>query len=102
MERADWLEERVDAADARFLMVTAITHHRFSSPIWGAREVRKLQAELAEIAKHASDVLKEHQGNGKSKKKKQKTPRPAQKYRGVFGAPAWPSPGPGIFGAPAW
>ena len=89
MERADWLEERVDAADARFLMVTAITHHKFSSPIWGAREVRKLHAELAEIAKHASDVLREHQATSKSKKKKEKKPRPASKYRGVFGAPAW-------------
>ena len=49
MERADWLEERVNSADARFLMVTAITHHRFSSPIWGEDEVRKLHAELAEI-----------------------------------------------------
>ena len=57
MERADWLEERVNSADARFLMVTAITHHRFSSPIWGAREVRKLQAELADIAKHAADCV---------------------------------------------
>ncbi|HEX3966261.1 MAG TPA: hypothetical protein VHZ03_58060 [Trebonia sp.] len=47
MERADWLDGRVDPADARFLMATAITHHRFSSPIWGTREVRKLQAELA-------------------------------------------------------
>ena len=99
MERADWLEEKVNAADARFLMVTAITHHRFSSPIWGAREVRKLHAELAEIAKHASEVLKEHQAGGKPKKKKK--PRPTPKYRGVFGAPAWPTPGPGIFGAPA-
>jgi len=88
MERADWLEEKVNAADARFLMVTAITHHRFSSPIWGAREVRKLHAELAEIAKHASEVLKEHQAAGK-KQKKQKKARPTQKYRGVFGAPAW-------------
>ena len=102
MERADWLDERVDAADARFLMVTAITHHRFSAPIWGAREVRKLQAELAEIAKHASEVLKEHQAAGKSKKKnKKKNQGSASKYRGVFGAPAWPTPGPGIFGAPA-
>jgi hypothetical protein len=90
MERADWLHERVDAADARFLMVTAITHHRFSAPIWGAREVRKLQAELAEIAKHASDVLKEHQAAGKSKKKKKnKKAGPDPKYRGIFGAPAW-------------
>jgi hypothetical protein len=86
MERADWLEERVDSADARFLMVTAITHHRFSSPIWGAREVRKLQAELAEIARHASEVLKEHQATGGKPKKK---PRSRPKYRGVFGAPAW-------------
>ena len=86
MERADWLEERVNPSDARFLMVTAITHHRFNSPIWGAREVRKLQAELAEIARHASEVLKEHQDNGKGRKKKL---RPTPKYRGVFGAPAW-------------
>ena len=87
MERADWLEERVNPADARFLMVTAITHHRFNSPIWGAREVRKLQAELAEIARHASEVLKEHQDNGKGRKKRKLRPTP--KYRGVFGAPAW-------------
>jgi hypothetical protein len=85
MERADWLEERVDSADARFLMVTAITHHRFNSPLWGAREVRKLQAELAEIAKHASEVLKEHQATSKPGKSQ----RPRPKYRGVFGAPAW-------------
>jgi hypothetical protein len=87
MERADWLEERVDSADARFLMVTAITHHRFSSPIWGAREVRKLQAELADIARHASEIMKEHQASGKKKPKRTARPRP--KYRGVFGAPAW-------------
>jgi hypothetical protein len=86
MERADWREARVDSADARFLMVTAITHHRFSAPIWGAREVRKLQAELAEIARHASDILSEHQAKGKIKKKQE---RPRPKYRGVFGAPAW-------------
>jgi hypothetical protein len=86
MERADWLEERVDSADARFLMVTAITHHRFSSPIWGAREVRKLNAELAEITKHAAEILKEHQAKTRKSKKAQ---RPRPKYRGVFGAPAW-------------
>jgi hypothetical protein len=86
MERADWLEDKVNPADARFLMVTAITHHRFNSPIWGAREVRKLQAELAEIAKHATEVLKEHQSSGKKVGKPQRT-RP--QYRGVFGAPAW-------------
>ena len=89
MERADWLEGRVNSADARFLMVTAITHHRFSSPIWGAREVRKLQAELAEIAKHASEILKEHQtGKPKKVKVKVKAPRALPKYRGIFVAPA--------------
>lgn len=84
MERADWLQGRVSSADARFLMVTAITHHRFSAPIWGPREVRKLNAELAEIARHASEILKEHQATSKSKKS-----RPRPKYRSVFGAPAW-------------
>lgn len=85
MERADWLEEHITSADARFLMVTAITHHRFSSPIWGAHEVRKLHAELSEIAKRASEILKETQANGKPKKSQ----RPRPKYRGVFGASAW-------------
>jgi hypothetical protein len=49
MERTDWLDEGLNSLDARFLMLTAITHHRFNSPIWGAREVRKLDAELAEL-----------------------------------------------------
>lgn len=49
MERTDWLDEGLDPADARFLMLTAITHHQFSSPIWGEHEVRKLHAELAEL-----------------------------------------------------
>lgn len=84
MERADWLEGGVKPADARFLMVTAITHHRFSAPIWGAREVRKLQAELAEITKQAAEILREHQATIKPAKK----PRPRPQYRGVFGAPA--------------
>ncbi len=86
MERADWLDEGIRSDDARFLMVTAITHHRFSAPIWGAREVRKLQAELAEIAKRAAEIMHEHQASGKPAKQK-KRPRP--RYRGVFGAPAW-------------
>jgi hypothetical protein len=84
MERADWLDGRVDPADARFLMVTAITHHKFSAPIWGPREVRKLQAEIAEIAKRAAEILHEHQSGGKTVKK----PRPKPQFRGVFGAPA--------------
>ena len=49
MERTDWLDEGLNPADARFLMLTAITHHRFSSPIWGEHEVCKLHAELAEL-----------------------------------------------------
>ncbi len=85
MERADWLDGSVDSADARFLMVTAITHHRFSSPIWGSREVRKLQAELAEITKRAAEILHEHQASIKPAK----PPRPRPRYRGIFGAPAW-------------
>jgi hypothetical protein len=40
MEGTDWLNEGFDSAQAQFLMVTAITHHRFSSPLWGADEVR--------------------------------------------------------------
>jgi hypothetical protein len=84
MERADWLDGQVDPADARFLMVTAITHHKFSAPIWGAREVRKLQAEIAEIARRAGEILHEHQPPAKGAKK----PAPAPRYRGVFGAPA--------------
>jgi hypothetical protein len=105
MERADWLDERVDPADARFLMVTAITHHRFSSPIWGAREVRKLQTELAEITKHAAEILREHQGTAKWQKK---TPRPSAQWRGVMWAPRLvrrPGRSPqwrGVMWAPAW
>ena len=49
MERADWLDGAFNSTQARFLMITAITHHRVSSPIWGPDEVRKLYGELAEI-----------------------------------------------------
>ena len=49
MERTDWLDEGLSSADARFLMLTAITHHKFSSPVWGEHEVRKLHAELTEL-----------------------------------------------------
>jgi len=49
MESTDWLDKRFDASEARFLMLTAITHHRFSSRIWGEDEVRKLHTELTEI-----------------------------------------------------
>lgn len=57
MERTDWLDQRLDPADARFLMLTAITHHRFTSPVWGVREVRKLHAELDMLAIQA---VREH------------------------------------------
>ena len=36
MERADWLEGGFDSAQARFLMLTAITHHRFRSLAWAS------------------------------------------------------------------
>jgi hypothetical protein len=49
MERADWLDGAFTPTEARFLMVTAITHHQVSSPSWGEHEVRKLHDELAEI-----------------------------------------------------
>ena len=47
MERTEWLS--LNSADARFLMLTAITHHKFSSPAWGEHEVHKLHTELAEL-----------------------------------------------------
>jgi hypothetical protein len=56
VERTDWLDEGFDSAQAQFLMVTAITHHRVSSPLWGEDEVRKLQAEFAEIAAAAAQI----------------------------------------------
>ena len=49
MERTDWLDEGFTPADARFLMATAITHHRVSSPNWGEHEVRKLHADLQRL-----------------------------------------------------
>ncbi|MFG1818556.1 hypothetical protein ACGFIF_32665 [Kribbella sp. NPDC049174] len=59
MERADWLDGALTSPEARFLMVTAITHHRINSPNWGEREVLKLNAELAEIERAASTVVAE-------------------------------------------
>lgn len=57
MERADWLGGAFDPTQARFLMITAITHHRFTSHVWGDGEVRKLHAELAEIELMAARLL---------------------------------------------
>jgi hypothetical protein len=42
MEHTDWLDVGLSSADARFLMLTAITHHTFSSPAWEEHEVCKL------------------------------------------------------------
>jgi hypothetical protein len=60
MERTDWIDAGLDPAAARFLMVTAITHHRFSSPVWDEHEVRKLHAELAEIDALAALTVADH------------------------------------------
>ena len=60
MEQTDWLDKGLNSADARFLMLTAITHHRFSSPIWGEHEVRKLHEELTEIDLLASRTVVDH------------------------------------------
>ena len=62
MECADWLDGGFDSAQARFLMVTAITHHRFSSPAWGEHEIRRLHAELTEIDVSAAQVLGSRRG----------------------------------------
>jgi hypothetical protein len=64
MERTDWLDAGLDPAGANFLMVTAITHHQFSSPIWGEHEVRKLHAELAELEVLARQVVVDHRAAG--------------------------------------
>jgi hypothetical protein len=60
MERTDWLDAGLDPADARFLMPTAITHHQFSSPIWGEHVLRELLAELAELDELASRAVVDH------------------------------------------
>jgi len=57
MERTDWLDGGFDSTESRFLMVTAITHHRFNSAVWGEHEIRKLYAELADIEASAMGVL---------------------------------------------
>ena len=76
MERTDWLDDGLNSEDARFLMLTAITHHEFSSPIWGEHEVRKLHDELAEIDLRASQAAVEHA-----------EPPPADRRTGLSGTP---------------
>jgi hypothetical protein len=51
---------------ARFLMITAITHHEFSSPSWGEHEVRLLHAELAELDRLAAQAVVTTPGAGRS------------------------------------
>ena len=60
MERTDWLDQGYDSAAARFLMLTAITHHQFDSPTWGQDEVRKLHLELTEIDLLTTQAAVEH------------------------------------------
>lgn len=60
MERTDWMDQGFDSTEARFLMLTSITHHRFSSPIWGEHEVRKLHLELTEIDMLTTQAVVEH------------------------------------------
>jgi hypothetical protein len=64
MERTDWLDGGLDPAAARFLMMTAITHHEFSSPTWGEHEVRKLHAELTELDRLATQAVVDHVTSG--------------------------------------
>jgi hypothetical protein len=45
-------------------MMTAITHHEFSSPGWGEHEVRKLHAELAELDRLAAQAVADHAESG--------------------------------------
>ncbi len=60
MERTDWLDQGYDSAEARFLMLTAITHHRFDSPVWGQEAVRRLHLELTEIDMLTTQAAVEH------------------------------------------
>lgn len=60
MERTDWLDQGYDSDAARFLMLTAITHHQFDSPIWGQDEVRRLHLELTEIDMRTTQAAVDH------------------------------------------
>jgi hypothetical protein len=60
MEHTDWLDKGMNAEEARFLMLTAITHHGFRSSAWGEDAVRKLHAELAELDTLAAQAAHDH------------------------------------------
>jgi hypothetical protein len=55
MEHADWIQG-FDAAQARFLMVTAITHHRFSSPVRESARSQNLLTTARNITGPAGDL----------------------------------------------
>jgi hypothetical protein len=57
MERTDWMHMGIDPSQARFLMLTAITHHNFGSPAWGEARVRRLYAELTAIDAAAAKAI---------------------------------------------
>jgi len=57
MERTDWLDAGMNGSQARFLMLTAITHHNFGSPAWGEGQVRQLYAELTAIDAAAAQAI---------------------------------------------
>jgi hypothetical protein len=57
MERTDWMHVGIDPSQARFLMLTAITHHNFGSPAWGEARVRRLYAELTAIDAAAAKAI---------------------------------------------
>jgi hypothetical protein len=68
MERTDWLDQGYDSAAARFLMLTAITHHQFDSATWGQDEVRKLHLELTEIDVLTTQTAVEHATAGRGRR----------------------------------
>jgi hypothetical protein len=57
MERTDWLHAGFDCAEARFLMLTAITRHSFGSSTWGEAQVRRLYDELTAIDDAAAQII---------------------------------------------
>ncbi len=57
MESADWLEGGLGSAQARFLMVRAISNHALRSPPWGDCEIRRLYDELMEIDASMARIL---------------------------------------------
>ncbi len=60
MERTDWMNGGLNPAHARFLMLTAITHYRFTSPAWGSTRSAKLHDELAAFDALAARVVSDH------------------------------------------